>query len=177
VVELITQHEARGDSPRVTLAEYRDAQTRGKQLLDTLWVSDGWDEASSWAYNETRKNWGGVTIDSRTGDVVSRDSGYAVSAKMPGERSIACPFNISEAGFQNVLTRARNEYSAAPYLGIFHDDETGTIEFDPVVIVETKRDARDIGTYTEALGGAYDFTTGNGVFPFHVSTSNAKKAA
>jgi len=82
-----------------------------------------------------------------------------------------------------MMDRARKEYAtklkgAEVYLGVFRDDDNNRIDFDPVTIVDSEAEVDSLGAYTHAVGGAYDFATGNGHFPPHVASlsSDTKEA-
>jgi hypothetical protein len=52
---------------------------------------------------------------------------------------------------------------------VFHDDENHRIDIDPVLVVTNRADVDTIGAATHAIGGAYNFSDGNGYWPPHVA--------
>jgi hypothetical protein len=164
---MITSDKARGDSPGVTVAEYERHAAHGAMLLRELTQGHRRSGAAGLAWRRTRDAWGGVTLTTERQSEVSPTSGYAVAVSR-GD-TIAIPADADAVKFRESYELAVRRFAYAPYLGIFRDDDIGMIEFDAVVIVATEVAAREIATACESLGGAYDFSTGNGVFHYHVA--------
>ena len=55
------------------------------------------------------------------------------------------------------------------HLGVFRDEDTGRIDIDPVLVVDSLEDAEAIGAYTRNVGGAFSFGDGNGYWPPYVA--------
>lgn len=171
-VKVITKEQARGDSPEVTPTEYARACDRGKWIVaHYLRVArevptDVLDAIVASLTDE----WGGVTLDARTWQAVAPSEGYAVAiAGNFAGSSLSCPIGSSEVTIHQFVRELVNAYPDVPYYGVFRDDDTGRIDFDPVLVVTDEGEARDVATFCGSLGGAYDFATGNGVFPYHVA--------
>ena len=180
----ITADEARGDSREVSRAEFHALADEGRQMLEDMRTAatptDGldhnWEALKEQAHAAVQEEWGGVTIDAHTGATVEPTTGYALSVKEPGQQTTSISEEDAKdpAKFGAAMDRARESYgvqlqSADHYLGVFHDDLNNRIDIDPVVIVDTKEQVDAIGAYTHAIGGAYEFETGNGHFPPHVA--------
>jgi hypothetical protein len=171
---VITSENARGDSPAVNLAEYRKHASLGAVALRKLVSrSDVRCYARDVAWRRTRDSWGGITLTLPKQAEVRLTAGYAVSVSRGDTVSI--PADADEGKFRDAYDSAVRRFAYAPYLGIFRDDDTGQIEFDAVVITTSENEARDIATHCESLGGAYDFATGNGVFPYHVTDTGREQ--
>jgi hypothetical protein len=164
---MITSDKARGDSIAVTLSDYQRHAKHGATILAELTRANVRPYARDLAWRRTRDAWGGVTLTTERQSEVSPTSGYAVAVSR-GD-TIAIPADADAVKFRESYELAVRRFAYAPYLGIFRDDDIGMIEFDAVVIVATEVAAREIATACESLGGAYDFSTGNGVFHYHVA--------
>jgi hypothetical protein len=57
------------------------------------------------------------------------------------------------------------------FLGAFRDYDNNRIDIDPVAVVKTTAEVESIGAFTHAVGGAYDFSAGDGYFLPHVSST------
>lgn len=117
------------------------------------------------AYTQVSKSWGGCTIDLSTTQAVTRTDGYGVSLRPWGMQSVSIAEDASYETFTQAFNTALITYGVSPYLGIFHDDKRGTIEFDPVDIVGTLAEVDALGTIYPVSGGAYSFATGEGYWP------------
>jgi len=179
----ITAAEARGDSPPVSAAEWFDTATRGRDMIGAMLdnsspptgLTENWDALEQQAWQEVQQSWGGMTIDAHTGIPLAGDENlYAVTAKLPfGYQTVEIPETATEAQFKRAMDRALKDFgpllaAKGYHLGIFHDDEKGTIEFDPVVVTPSLEDSRALGAYSHNIGGAYNFADGNGYFPPHI---------
>ena len=188
----ITKGQARGNAREVSKTLYDIHRERGKAYLKALedqpqeaWGLDkNWEGVKAHAYEETRKQWGGVTIDPVTGEDYkppARASGpYAISVKSPGQPGISIPINASQDQFNSAMDLARQSYARqlgakSHYLGVFTDNDKGTIDIDPVAIVDTPEQVEAIGAYTKSIGGAYDFATGNGYFPPYIKGNSTTR--
>jgi 2'-5' RNA ligase len=181
----ITPGEARGDSKKVTPEEFDELAAKGKEHYDRLLADkrpttafndeDQWKDICSGAYKAAQESWGGQTIDPATGKAIERSKGFSLQVRAPGEKQLTVPEDASEDEFNEMMERARKEYAEKlkgkeVYLGVFRDDDNNRIDFDPVTIVDTEAEVDSLGAYTHAVGGAYDFATGNGHFPPHVAS-------
>lgn len=178
----ITEDEARGNSRPVTLQEFNQLAAEGRARLAAMKANsapihgliDNLDSIKDDAWNATRESWGGTTIDSHTGEALASDADkYAITVKPPGVETVEIGDNASREVFNHAIDHAVSRFKPElqqqdHYLGVFHDDEKGTIDFDPVVVVDNTHDVETIGAYTHATGGAYHFASGDGYWPPHV---------
>lgn len=177
----ITAAEARGDSKPVSAEEFQRLARIGQAKLDKMaenaspikGLDDNWDQVKRDGYVEVQKSWGGATIDAHTGQALPQGANrYAMTVKDSGD-SVSVPQNASEAEFNRAMDQAKERYREIlerenHYLGIFHDDDLGRIDIDPVIVVNRLEDVHTIGSATRAIGGAYNFADGNGYWPPHV---------
>lgn len=118
-------------------------------------------------------SWGGATIDPVTGEAKDFDHGFAVA--IAGlDSTVELPETATKEEFDKAVDGAKDKFADQlqgrdTYFGVFHDDNKHTIDIDPVVYVTSQKDAENIAAYTHSVGGAYDFSTGDGVFPPHVA--------
>ena len=177
----------RGKAPSDdTPEEFDELAAKGKEHYDRLLADkrpttafndeDQWKDICSGAYKAAQESWGGQTIDPATGKAIERSKGFSLQVRAPGEKQLTVPEDASEDEFNEMMERARKEYAEKlkgkeVYLGVFRDDDNNRIDFDPVTIVDTEAEVDSLGAYTHAVGGAYDFATGNGHFPPHVASN------
>ena len=178
----ITAAEARGDSRPVSAAEFQRLATRGQAQLDVLsakatgtaGLDRNWPKVKEQAFAEVQKSWGGATIDARTGKPLPQGANaFAITVKPVKMQTVSVSANATQAQFDAAMDRARKRYGPIldrkdHYLGVFHDDENGRIDIDPVLVVRHREDVDTIGAATRAIGGAYNFSDGNGYWPPHV---------
>lgn len=119
------------------------------------------------AYREVRKSWGGVTVSLDTlQSVPDGIDAYAVSLRPAGVPPVTIAEDAGPDVFRHALSVALARFGAhAPYLGIWHDDDNGVIEFDPVDVVSTRAEVDALGAIYPVAGGAYHFATGLGYWP------------
>lgn len=179
----VTAAEARGNSRPVSVAEFHDIATRGRDLLNKFederspitGLTSNWDSLREQAFEAAQASWGGVTIDAHTGELIPDGADrFAVTVKPPGIGTISVPEGASEAEFDRAMDQALQQFgplleSANFHLGIFHDDENNRIDIDPVLVVDSQGQAEEIGAYTHNIGGAYRFSDGNGYWPPHIA--------
>ena len=176
----ITASEVAGtNSPEVSAEQYQAAASAGKESLDAIQADKRPDAGdvqvnTDAAYSAVQESWGGATIDPTTGEAQDFSSGFAVQIREPGQEATSIPEKATAEEFSKAIDGAKATYAEnlegkATYFGVFHDDDKHTIDIDPVAVVDTKDEAMNIGAYTHAVGGAYSFETGNGVFPPHVA--------
>jgi hypothetical protein len=189
----INSSELRGDesdngdtSPLASAKHYKNMAKKGRAKLGKMAaggqepkaIESDYNSIKDRAYAATRGEWGGQTIHPVTGQPINPASGLAVTVRDPGQQQISVHMNASRTHFDNAMEQAKQAYlpqlgKAHHALGVFRDDTTQRIDFDPVAIADRPVDARAIGAYTHAAGGAYDFKTGNGVWVPHVSRKAA----
>lgn len=182
--------DARRSRP-VSSAEFQSIAQRGKAKLAARsakssapeGLDKNWKAITERAYAESRKDWGGVTVDSHTGLDVPHDAdAYALTVRNPGSSHISIPANSPKPVFLAAMKKARLQHSEelsreGAHLGVFHDNDKGSIDIDPVMVVHNLRDVEDIGAYTHAVGGAYHFKSGDGFWPPHVVGKVRKEKA
>lgn len=178
----ITAAEARGNSRSVSAEEFYGLASQGRDMLQQMrqeaspvtGLVSNWDSLKDQAWSEVQQSWGGVTIDAHSGEVLPQGADkYALTVKPPGIGSISVPEGATEAEFARAMDRALVEFRtllepSSSYLGVFHDDENGRIDIDPVTVVDTPQQVEAIGSYTHNIGGAYHFKTGDGFWPPHI---------
>jgi len=119
------------------------------------------------AYREVCKSWGGITVSLDTLESVPDGiDAYAVSLRPAGVLPVTIAEDSGPDAFRDALSVALVRFGAhAPYLGIWHDDDNGVIEFDPVDVVGTRAEVDALGAIYPVAGGAYHFATGLGYWP------------
>lgn len=194
--KVITAAEARGDSRPVSHEEFQRLANIGRQQLEGYaqnakkidLTESQWSGVKDRAYAEATKSWGGATIDLHTGRSLPQGvNAYAITVKRLAlvERSsdknakgtVSVHENASKEEFNAAmeLAKSRFGYTLARenhYLGVFHDDDAGRIDIDPVIVVSKSRDVETIGAASHSIGGAYNFKDGLGYWPPHVDTSS-----
>lgn len=144
-----------------------------------------WSRTKHEAYQASRSDWGGATFNPRTGRAVDfhEPDKHAVTVKTPGQETTTVPHNLNEQQFGKHMDAARKSYrqlrNDQHYLGVFHDSDQGRVDIDPVVVTGDRTGkhresvgrerAQQIAAASHALGGAYHFASGNGVWPPHVA--------
>ncbi len=122
-----------------------------------------YEYAKAVAFYETKKSWGGATIGMLTFDIVP--DGIDAYACADGE-TITIPEGPDYLAFSNAFNQAYHDFCGmTTFLGVFHDDEKHTIEFDAVEIVGTTDEVDALNRTRPVIGGAYNFKTGNGYWP------------
>lgn len=191
-VPIITAADGkRGDAQPVTRAQFALDASDGKQILDGLKANaspitgllDNLDSIKDSTYAAVQESWGGATIDSHTGQALASDADkYAITAKPAGVESVSVPENPTReewgAAVDKAVARFGDTLTAQSYhLGVFHDDDLGRIDLDPVVVMDTKKESNAVGAYTHNVGGAYNFKDGNGYWPPYVDEADAEAKA
>ena len=184
VAEPIGMEGARGNSRAVSPEEFQAAAAAGRDRLraiqtapwSTRGLDAGWAGIKARAYAEVRKSWGGATVDPRTGkDLPQGADKYAMSVKPSGLDTTSISEHATAAEFGEAMDVAKAKYGnqlakGGSYLGIFHDDDLGRIDIDPVTVLDNLNEVETIGAWTHAIGGAYHFASGDGFWPPHVAT-------
>jgi hypothetical protein len=175
------------DTPRtraVDLATYEDLYRQGaaqfQDLMDnqspaTGLEGGGWGLLKAKAARAVKEEWGGVTIDAHTGEVVDPESDeyalkYAITAKSPGVETVTVPIGSSDVEVANAMDKAKADFAEVlPYqkfhLGVFRNEDTGNVEIDPVILLDSPMDVESLGLYCNSVGGAYHFKDGLGYWP------------
>ena len=166
------QFEAYAQRGQMKLAALRKGETHASALDGPAWAKIKGD-----AYDASREKWGGVTVDTHTGEHVPSDADkYALTVREPGMESVHVKPNATREEFDHAMDVAKNRYGAIlkrpdHHIGVFHDADTNSIDIDPVYITNSLDDVHDIGAYTRAVGGAYHFKSGLGFWPPHVANA------
>lgn len=182
-VKVIGAHEARGNSRAVSREEFAQVAAHGKQLLSKMHakasppkgLTDNLVTLKALTHHEVLKSWGGATIDAHTGHPLASDANkWAVTVKPVGVDSVKVHENPTPEEWSSAMDEAVQRFGPVlandqHYLGVFHDDDEGRIDIDPVVVVDSLADSEAIGAYTHNIGGAYNFADGNGYWPPHVA--------
>lgn len=185
----ITADETRGNSRAVSADEFQSLAQEGRQRLGSMrqhqsppkGLDDNWDDIKASGYRAAQESWGGATIDAHTGEAVASDANkYALTVKPPGVETVSIPQDATQGEFNAAMDKARRQFESElrneqHCLGIFHDDDKGTIDIDPVLVVDNLHDVETIGAYTHNIGGAYCFADGNGYWPPHVAEPTEPK--
>lgn len=172
----------RGDSKQVTSAEFQRLANLGQDKLDRLQANASpitgldkhWSKIKANAYAEATQSWGGATVDAHTGQALPQGvNKWALTIKDKGVNTVSIPEGASRQEFDAAMDTAKERFRPilerqGSHLGIFHDDDLGRIDFDPVLVVDNLSDVHTIGAATRAIGGAYNFADGNGYWPPHV---------
>jgi hypothetical protein len=115
--------------------------------------------------------WGGMTLDVKTGEPMTASKGFA-GGIVPNEKTITISLEEASdlATFRDAAKRAQKRFAKDlgfddVGLGVFRDPEKGTVTFEPSLYLRDRDDAEALVTHLKADGGAYDFSTGDGVFP------------
>lgn len=179
----ITAAEARGDSRPVSAREFQRLAAEGQKKLDGFksrsssidGLDDNWDDVKRDSYFEATQSWGGATIDAHTGKALPQGvNKYALTIKDKGVETVSIPEGASKEEFDAAMETAKERFRPilereGSHLGVFHDDDLGRIDIDPVLVVDRLEDVHTIGAATRAIGGAYNFADGNGYWPPHVA--------
>lgn len=116
------------------------------------------------AYRASLESWGGVTIHLASMQEVTPSTGYAVAVT----DTLSIPHGSDSDTFTAAMRHALEEFTGHDYMGVFHDDEKGTVEFNGVRIVDTVAEVDELAKHFPIAGGAYEFATGNGYWPTEV---------
>jgi hypothetical protein len=184
---VISESESRGNSRPVSHDEFQQLAARGQRYVartgrqqSTEGLDRDWPNIKDRAFKEAQASWGGATINSHSGEFVNPSHGYALTVRHPGQEQIRLPENVNHEQFGAAMDRARSQYPQLAnrnhHLGVFHDDDEKSIDIDPVLVVHRKSTVDSVGAYTRAVGGAYDFKTGDGHFPPHVRGPGGSKS-
>lgn len=177
-------------SPEVSTEEFlahakrgaaKVAKMKAGRTAPTALVGNQWDQTVYSAWHATRKPWGGITVDAHTGKHVSPTAdAYALTVRDPGTDSVHVDPEASREEFERAMKTARKRFAKilsrpGSHLGVFRDEDTNSIDIDPVLVTPSLDDVHDIGAYTHAVGGAYHFKSGDGYWPPHVKEDDTVK--
>jgi hypothetical protein len=170
------------NSPSMTRQEFQASAARGEDIVNSAIAngsphSDMMTPANVQAVvSASQQEWGGVTIDAHGGGIVAAhgDDPLSVSMRDAGQGSVTIPITSDPATLTTAMQQAQSQFAdqlsaQGAALGMFRDEKAGTVQFDPVIVVQGVSTARDVGAYTGATGGAYRFSDGNGYWPGHVA--------
>lgn len=169
-------------SAELTYDQYQRMARRGAKKLrqwrerptGTEGLDDAWNSLVEDSWQRVQEEWGGATINASTGrHVPDNADAYSVTVRDPGMGTIAIPIGSSREEFVTAMRRARHEYepvlnSRFGHFGVFRNETTGMIEFDPTLVLQGRSQVDEIGTATHAQGGAYHFASGKGYWIPHV---------
>ena len=189
--EIHPEHLSTSDGRRsrsVSAEEFQQIAHRGHQRYQELSNSKGggtqgldkhFDKLIDHAYRETRKPWGGMTVNAKTGHHLPEKTDkdlYALTAREPGMEKVSVPEDASKEDFTAAMHHARDVYGHVlarkqHHFGVFHDNDKGTVDIDPVFVTPHHHEVEEVGAYTHAVGGAYNFKDGDGYWPPHVAST------
>lgn len=181
--ETIKASEARGDSRPVSYHEFQRLAQRGQEQLDgfkknaspTTGLDQNWDKLKKDTWNEVQTEWGGATIDAHTGQPLPQGADkFAITVKDKGVDTVSIPIDATQDQFDAAMDAAKQRFGSIlereqHHLGVFRDDDLGRIDFDPVLVISSRADVDTIGAASRSIGGAYNFSDGNGYWPPHVA--------
>lgn len=174
----------RARGPVVSPDEWREYERIGNEQLakykaDTAppeWMDDNWDMLKEKGFNDSRKPWGGYTVNTHTGEFVDNSvERWSVTGRDPGIETVSVPVDASFEEFAAAMDLARERFAPmlernGYYLGVFHDIDVDPprIDIDPTIVVDTLDEVHTLGAATRAPGGAYNFKDENGYWPPYV---------
>ena len=187
----ITKAEARDEARPVSMNEFQSLAAEGLTQLGQLAANHKpitgldarWGQVKKQAWGEVSKSWGGATFDAHSGKALPQGANrYALTVKPHGLDKVSVPEGATQAEFNKAMDQAKTRFRAElekgqRYLGVFHDDDEGRIDIDPVVVVDSLHEVETIGAYTHAIGGAYNFADSNGYWPPYVDEPAGVAAA
>jgi hypothetical protein len=114
------------------------------------------------AYRRAQKMWGGATISADGFMVPDGIDAYAVAISPTVSVFESASFATFAAAFDAVMADMGDD----DYIGVFHDEATGTIEINRVAVVNTRAEVDALYAAGNPMpGGAYHFATGDGYWP------------
>lgn len=148
-----------------------------KNASPTTGLDQNWDKLKKETWNEVQTEWGGATIDSHTGQALPQGANkFAITVKDKGVDTVSIPIDSTQEQFNAAMDAAKERFGGIlereqHHLGVFRDDDVGRIDFDPVLVIDSRADVDTIGAASRSIGGAYNFSDGNGYWPPHVVDS------
>lgn len=189
-VALITREQlSNPDTPRtrpVSKAEFIRLAHEGQMKLDAYQknsstpkaLTEDWEKTKQRAWDSVQEDWGGLTMDTHSGEAVELgDPKWVLTVKTPGQSSVSIPIEgLNREDFDKAMEEARRKFAPQfareqHYLGVFRDADTGNVDIDPVLIVDSLDDVESIGAYTHAVGGAFCLKDELGYWPPYVYES------
>jgi GNAT superfamily N-acetyltransferase len=166
-------------------SEYHDVRNLGESLRDRefkreplTYADDNMDALVAKLSEDVRvktkakdgldDEWGGGTIDAKTGGLVDLTKGTPFSTAVAQTTEVpidATKQELHDAIQQFVSANRALLEQEDHYLGIFRDPSKGTIDLDVNRVVYSEQHAEALQTAYDRKGGAYNFDTGNGVYP------------
>src|SRR5215469_12096457 len=154
----LTKSEAHGRGLPVTMRAMRKLCIRGREvtrqaaerskrtgsLNDTMVIA---------AYDAAREPDGGITLDLANGCVLDRTSGYSVQAEPT--LLVTDPADRCLVNFAGAIAEAASKVKLGQHLGIFHNAEKGTVEFDSVFVTGNLPRAMAVAVASRTDGGIY----------------------
>jgi hypothetical protein len=189
-VALITREQlSNPDTPRtraISRSEFMRLARKGQQRLAGFQrnsstptaLTEDWESTKQRAWDSVQEDWGGITLDTHSGiEVPDHADQFALTVKTPGQASVSIPIEgLNREDFDSAMDEARSRFTAQfareqHHLGVFRDADTGNIDIDPVLVVDSLDDVESIGAYTHAVGGAFRFSDELGYWPPYVDES------
>jgi hypothetical protein len=170
------------NSPLMTRQEFQASAARGEDIVHNAIANGSKPDDMMTPANvqavvdASKQEWGGVTIDAHGGGIVAAhgDDPLSVSMRNAGQGSVTIPITSDPAALTTAMQQAQTQFAdqlaaQGAALGMFRDEDAGTVQFDPVIVVQGVAAARDVAAFTRATGGAFRFSDGNGYWSGHVA--------
>ena len=166
----------------VSNAEFQALAIKGESRLATFHdngspptgLDKNWTSIKDQGWAAVQDEWGGITVDSHTGELVSGNPNkYALTVRPAGVSSVRIPVGSDQATFDKAMEESRQRFDSVLgnehyHLGVFRDDAISSIDIDPVMVLDDHDDVESIGAYAHSEGGAYNFADGLGYWPPYV---------
>jgi hypothetical protein len=175
----------------VTPEEFAQLAAQGKEKLAPRWENASEPEIASGevlatlkteAWDSVQEEWGGMTVDAHNAQVIDPDEGFALTVKHPGMETVTVPIGASQEDFDAGMDEAMQRFGGdengplwmdGAHLGVFRNEDTGTYDFDPVLVLDSVEEVEQVGAYTHGVGGAYSYADGLGYWPPYVAGGEA----
>jgi hypothetical protein len=174
----------------VSATEFQEIAARGQARLDKMAVKrhdisaldDYLDDISIHAYVAAAEPFGGATFNPRTGQPVNFSTADKYAVAVTDDRSIILDEFAGRDEIYDAISSAASLWyrllsRGSHYLGVFNNRD-GDIHIDVSVVVGDstgknreavgRAKAEEIGAAVHAVGGAYHFATGTGIWPPHI---------
>lgn len=114
------------------------------------------------AFKRCQESWGGATIRQDGYMVPDGADAYAVAVGPTHSIHENASFATFAAAFDGIAASVDTGY----FVGVFHDDVKGTIDFNMVTVVESTEEVDALyAAGNPVKGGAYHFASGDGYWP------------
>jgi hypothetical protein len=171
--------------------EFAQLAAQGKEKLAPRWENASEPEIASGevlatlkteAWDSVQEEWGGMTVDAHNAQVIDPDEGFALTVKHPGMETVTVPIGASQEDFDAGMDEAMQRFGGdengplwmdGAHLGVFRNEDTGTYDFDPVLVLDSVEEVEQVGAYTHSVGGAYSYADGLGYWPPYVAGGEA----